>query len=431
MYRYISVLCVWLFIAVSASAAELPQTGAAQAGFDKATLDKMDAHFNGYVDSGKFSGYTSIVARKGQVVHANTYGMEDISGNEPMQPDSLFRIYSMTKPITGVALMMLYEEGKFKLDDPVSKYLPSFKNQRVFSGLTEEGNIETVPARRATTIRDLLRHTGGLSYGVFSDTPVDMMYRDTGITTGLFAEGEEESTGTEKPDLASLTNKLGGMPLLYQPGDAWVYSLGVDVQGRLIEVLSGQTLDVFFKERIFKPLDMKDTGFSVRSDQIDRFVEIYALDQDKKLVPYRGEFYWDFTKTPLVLSGGGGLLSTARDYLRFAQMMANGGTLDGARLLKPETVAMMTQDQLPGELNGISGKGAVGFGLDFAVVKDTDILKSPGRKGEYYWSGMANTIFWVDPEEDIVAVMLVNVLPFGIYTLREEMRDYVYGALKQ
>jgi len=433
MQKHLIPFVLWCLYSVAVSATDLPKADPAEQGFDPAGLQKLNTHFNAYVDDGKLAGYTALVARGGKIVHFNTYGQQNIETNTALQDDSIFRIYSMTKPITGVAMMMLWEDGKFKLDDPVSKYLPSFKNQRVFAGLDEDNNINTVPVNREATIRDLMRHTSGLSYGVFSDTPVDRLYRETGLMNGVLSETQDTSKTTDVlPSLSNLTKQLGHLPLLYQPGDAWVYSLSVDVQGRLIEVLSGLTLEEFFYERIFKPLGMTDTGFFVTESQKDRFVELYALDKEQTLVAYRGDFYSDFTQEPAILSGGGGLVSSTEDYWRFAQMVANGGTLNSTRLLKPETVDLMRRDHLPENLKGIAGgKLGLGFGLNFTVVKDVEKLGSKGRVGEYNWGGMANTLFWIDPVEDIVAVMMVNILPSGIYKLREEMRDHVYGALKE
>lgn len=381
-------------------------------------LEKLKQHIAAYVASGRLVGATTLVAKKGKIAHFETYGQINKEAGTEMSKDAVFRIYSMTKPITGVGLMMLWEEGKFKLDDPVSKYLPEFANQRVFAGANEDGSLRTVPVEREMTVRDLLTHTSGLTYGVFGNTPVDQLY----IKAGVF---NPELT------LAEQTKILGGLPLLYQPGQAWVYSLSVDVQGRLIEVLSDQSLGEFFEQRIFAPLGMTDTGFFVRPDQLDRFVEIYApSEEEKQLVAYRGDFFGDFTVKPKSESGGGGLVSTTLDYWKFAQMVANGGELDGVRLLKADTVAMMRRDHLPENLNGIAGgKQGLGFGLGFAVVHDVEKQGGKTNVGEYFWGGMANTIFWIDPSEEMVAIFMTNILPSGIYPLRNELRDQIYGAV--
>jgi CubicO group peptidase (beta-lactamase class C family) len=418
MLRQITlILLLVVATTVQAVSADLPMAKPEDAGFTKEGLEKLTAHFQTYVDEGKLAGLTTLVSRGGKIVHFETYGDQNKANGIKTSDETLFRIYSMTKPITGVAMMMLWEEGKFKLDDPVSKYLPSFKKQRVFAGAGANGKIKTLRVKRKATIRDLMRHTAGLTYGFFGDTPVDRIYR----ASGMF---------DPKHNLKALVKALGKQPLMYQPGKAWVYSLAVDVQGRLIEKLSGQSLAKFFETRIFRPLGMDATSFQVRSDQKQLFAEVYGIDKKKGLTAYRGSFYRDFTKAPPFLSGGGGLVSTTGDYWRFAQMVANGGTLDGVRLLKPETVAMMAHDQLPAELQGVGGgKLGLGFGLNFAVVKDLKKAGIDGSVGEYYWGGMANTLFWIDPKKDIVVVLMTNVMPSGIFPLRKEMHKYVYGAL--
>lgn len=406
-----------LFILFAAMASALmPVARAGDLSKDK--LESLKDHVGAYVESGRLVGATTLVAKQGEIAHFETYGHISKENGTEMSEDAVFRIYSMTKPITGVGLMMLWEEGKFKLDDPVSRYLPSFKNQRVFAGVNEDGSLRTVPAEREATIRDLLTHTAGLTYGVFGNTPIDQLYGKAGVFN-------PELT------LAEQTRILGGLPLLCQPGQAWVYSLSVDVQGRLIEVLSGQSLGDFFDDRIFAPLGMVDTGFSVRPDQIDRFVEIYAPNEEKQLIAYRGDFYGDFTVAPKSESGGGGLVSTTLDYWRFAQMVANGGEFNSVRLLKQDTVDMMHRNHLPKNLKGIAGgKQGLGFGLGFAVVQDVDKQGGKTNEGEYFWGGMANTIFWIDPKEDLIAIFMTNILPSGIYPLRNELRDQIYSAIE-
>jgi len=415
--RALYLIAVGFFVTSGAFATDLPTAKPEDAGFSAEKLEALKAHFQGYVDDGKLAGLTTLVSRRGKVVHFETYGAQNTAAGLPTADDTLFRIYSMTKPITGTAMMMLWEDGKFKLDDPVAKYLPSFQHQEVFAGAGEGDLIKTLPAKRDATIRDLMRHTAGLTYGVFGDTPVDRSYR----ASDMFAP---------ENDLKAVVKALGEQPLLYQPGDAWVYSMATDVQGRLIEVLSGQTLAAFFERRIFKPLGMTDTGFQVRTDQQSRFAEVYGIDKEKGLTAYRGSFYRDFTEKAPFFSGGGGLVSTTADYWRFAQMIANGGTLDGMRLLKPETVEMMHRDQLPKNLQGVGGgKLGLGFGLNFAVVKDVEKNGGHGSVGEFFWGGMANTLFWIDPKEDIVVLLMTNVMPSGIFPLRNDMRKYVYEAL--
>ncbi|WP_262694240.1 serine hydrolase domain-containing protein [Kordiimonas aquimaris] len=403
-------------VSVNAFATEI--TSAADAGLSEKKLTSLTSHIQGYINSGRLIGATTLVARGGKIAHLETYGHIDKAAGSEMTEDAIFRIHSMTKPITTAALMMLWEEGKFDLNDPVSKYIPSFKNQRVFSGVNEDESLKTVPVERDATILDLMRHTSGLTYGVFGNTPVDQAYLKAGVL-------DPNAT------LEELVDRLANVPLLYQPGDAWVYSLSVDVQGRLIEVLSGQSLPAFFEERIFKPLNMVDTGFVVRPDQVDRFVELYAPDEkEKKMAPYRGPFYSDLTVMPKSPSGGGGLVSTTLDYFKFAQMIANGGVYEGTRFLKEDTVEMMRRDHLPDNLNGIAnGTQGLGFGLGFGVVIDTSKVNGKSELGEYHWGGLANTIFWIDPTNDVVAIFMTNILPSGIYPLRKELRDNIYNAV--
>lgn len=417
-YVFASVLAIGTLTTSPALFAE-DIVPAAEAGLSTNKLTSLKAHIDGYINSGRLVGATTLVARGGKIAHFETYGHIDKAAGTEMSKDAIFRIHSMTKPITTTALMMLWEEGKFKLEDPVSKYLPSFKGQRVFSGVNEDESLSTVPAEREATIIDLMRHTSGLTYGVFGNTPVDQAYLKAGVIDPEASLGE-------------LVDRLGGIPLLYQPGKAWVYSLSVDVQGRLIEVLSGQSLADFFEDRIFKPLGMKDTGFYVKPDQAARLSELYAPNPEtKKITAYRGDFFSDVTIEPKAASGGGGLLSTTLDYFKFAQMIAGGGEYAGVRLLKKETVDLMRRDHLPAELKGIAGgTQGLGFGLGFAVVKDTSKIGGKSTEGEYYWGGLANTMFWIDPKNDVIAIFMTNILPSGIYpSLRNELRDRVYDAV--
>lgn len=417
MKKYILSLVLACLLPMGVFAAELPEADPAEVGLSAEKLAEMSAHFQAYVDDGKLAGLTTLVARKGKVAHFKTYGALDTESGRTLPEDAIFRIYSMTKPVTGVALMMLYEEGKFELDDPVSKYIPEFADARVFKAEAEDGTLETEPAARDITVRDLMRHTSGLTYGVFGDTPVDKSYL------------KNQLIGVDQP-MAEWVPRLAEQPLLYQPGAAWVYSLSVEVQGYLIEVLSGQPFDEFLKERIFDPLGMSDTDFYVPADKLDRFVGIYELDEEKKLIAARNKLLQDYSVNPQFKSGGGGLVSTTADYWKFAQMVANGGTMNGVTFLKPETVAMMSKNQLPEALPGIAGgKRGLGFGLDFAVVLDPAKFGNTGEVGEFFWGGMANTVFWIDPTHDIVAILMTNILPTGVYDVRGEMRTYVNDAI--
>lgn len=415
LYKLLFLFLLPLPISVS-QAAEMPMAEPQVVGLSVDGLDALSAHFQEKVVAGDLSGLTTLVSRKGKVVHFEAYGHADMASGKTLEKDAIFRIYSMTKPVTGVAMMMLYEEGLFDLDDPVSTYIPAFGNQAVFKAQDETGETETVPVHRDMTIRDLMRHTAGLTYGVFGNTPVDKLYQSGGVLeAGLTAD--------------EWIKRLGDQPLLYQPGDAWVYSFATDVQGYLVEILSGMTLDAFFRERIFAPLGMKDTGFYINGDKLDRLVTMYQR-KEEGLEKTADPYFPDYTKKPASFSGGGGLLSTTSDYWRFAQMLLNGGELDGVRLLKAETVAMMTRDQLPDHLEGISGgKRGLGFGLNFGIVKDVSKRGGFGREGEFFWGGLANTIFWVDPAEEVVAILMTNILPQGVYPLSQDMHRLVYQAL--
>ncbi|WCL54978.1 serine hydrolase domain-containing protein [Gimibacter soli] len=414
LVRFI-LLLLWAPVAASAATLEgVPNAAPASEGMSAEALAAIKPHFEAYVKEGKLGGLATLVSRNGKIVHFETYGDRDVAAEDPVRADTIYRIYSMTKPITGVALMMLHEEGKFRLDDPVEKYIPGFRNARVFVSKDEAGEVVTEPANRPVTMLDMMRHTAGLTYGVFGDTPVDQMYKESGMFN-------PETFPNDGDNFALWAERLAAQPLLYQPGEKWVYSLAVDVQGYLVEVLSGMPFEEFLQKRLFGPLGMKDTGFQVTADKVDRFAEIYTREEGKAgVVPARGGLLRDYTAKPPFPSGGGGLVSTISDYWRFAQMMLNGGELDGVRILKPETVALMTENHLPPSIPSISDVGQqVGFGIDFAV-----------KGGEFYWSGMANTFFWVDRDHDVVAIVLTNYVPFGAYPIRAEFHDLVTAAIK-
>jgi len=412
--RYIRYIIFLLWAPLAAAAADMPRADPTSEGMSADALAAIRPHFEAYVDEGKLAGLATLVARHGKIVHFETYGDRDKASGDPVSPDTIYRIYSMTKPITGVALMMLYEEGKFQLEDPVEKYIPGFKDARVFAGEDADGNVTTEPAKRPVTMLDMMRHTAGLTYGVFGDTPVDRLYKKAGLFSPDAFPGETDL-------FAAWTDRLARQPLLYQPGEKWVYSLAVDVQGYLVQLLSGMPFETFLQKRIFGPLGMKDTGFQVTPDKEARFAEIYTRVEDADAIsPARGGLIRDFREAQPYPSGGGGLVSTMGDYWRFSQMLLNGGTLDGVRLLKPETVKLMTTNHLPPAVPSINDVGqTVGFGLDFAVEGD-----------EFYWSGMANTYFWVDRKHDVVAILMTNYVPFGALPLRAEFHSLVKAAIQ-
>jgi len=377
----------------TASAAEIPTVAPEREGFSPERLARLNARMHGYVDQGSTAGVITLIARHGKIVHFDVYGKADIEASTPMKFNSLFRMYSMTKPVTSTALLMLYEEGKFQLDDPLDKYFPEFKNLQVYvSGSGDQMKLE--PPKRKPTVRDIFRHTAGFCYGS-GQTPIDKMYQDAKVTQGSLQE---------------MISKLARIPLLYQPGTRWVYSVSHDVQAAFVERLSGMKFEDFMSSRIFKPLDMKDSTLGVPALDISRLTTSYGV-QEGKLAP---------TDKPVSSSykgvrGGSSLASSARDYLRFAQMLANGGQLDGVRLLAPGTVRLMSSNHLPDGVWVGMGDSSVntgtGYGLGVSVLVDPVRRGNLGSKGEFGWSGAASTHFIIDPEKNIVAIFLTQKFP--------------------
>ena len=419
--RHAFATWAWGLVLLSAPAllrAEpLPSVAPDKVGLSDATLADLDARMESYVKDGKLAGIVMLVARDGKVAHATVCGQQDIAGKQPMRRDAIFRIYSMTKPITGVALMTLYDEGRFQLDDPVSKYLPGFAGIKVFAN-DAGGTTQVTDLKRPITIRDLMRHTAGLAYGLMPATPVDEMYKEAKLLD-------------RTKSLDDMITRLVKIPLAVQPGEKWMYSIAVDVQGRLIEVLSGKTLDEYFAERVFRPLAMSDTGFYVPADKLDRMTVNYGK-KDGELTPVDGGKDSQFATKPALLSGGGGLVSTADDYLRFAQMMLNRGELDGVRILKPETVDAMATNHLPDNLVPIKlgplPLANTGFGLDFAVRVKVAADEPAGSLGEYWWGGAASTQFLIAPREKLICVGMTQFMP-ATPTFFIDARKMVYSAL--
>lgn len=370
--------------------------------------------------AGRLPGAVLVVARKGQIVHASAVGKLAPDQTAPMTRDAVFRIYSMTKPIVSVAAMILVEEGKLRLSDPVSRHFPEMKGVKL--GLEKTGSdgtpqLERVNAPREMTVHDLLRHTSGLTYGVFGRSAVKSEYLKADLRPG--APGLNF-------DNAEMMRRLGSLPLAYAPGTTWEYSVSTDVLGAVVEKVSGKTLDVFLRERIFEPLRMKDTGFSVPASQHGRIAEAFPVDPDSR----QKVQLLDVKASPRLLSGGGGLVSTADDYLRFAQMMLNGGTLDGARIVSRKTIEYMTSDHLAGVRGPayLPGPGH-GFGLGVAVRTATGESPLIGSVGDYYWGGYAGTYFWVDPKESLVAVWMMQGPGQSAY-YRPLLRTAVYSSLR-
>jgi len=416
----VAVLVVVPFSGGVALARSLPEVSPEKAGFSAERLELVDRLLEDVVERGEFAGASMVVARHGKLVYQKSVGERDLAAGKPMTEDTIVRIYSMSKPITGVAMMILFEEGKWQLDDPVSKYIPEFADMKVYAGENEDGSMKLVEPDHPMTMRELMSHSGGLTYGVFGSTPVDKMY--------------QEDNPLAADDLQGMIDRLAEIPLLAQPGDQWIYSVSVDVQGYLVEKLSGQSFPDFLEERIFEPLGMDDTAFYVAAGAQDRFSRLYRLaEEGGGLVEVGGQDFGagDYASMPGLPSGGAGLTSTIGDYLRFSQMMLNGGELDGKRILSPASVNMMRQNHLPEDIKAAPGIGlgeGVGFGLDFAVV--TDPVKAGGLygKGTYYWSGAAGTWFWIDPVYDIVVVGFVQRM-MGGPNMHNLSRTAVYQAL--
>jgi CubicO group peptidase (beta-lactamase class C family) len=379
----------------------------------------------GYIDEQKLPGAISLVARHGKVVHLETYGNMDSERQTPMRLDTIFRFYSMTKPIASVGLMMLYEEGRFQLEDPASKFVPELKDLKVLVSGTAD-NFDVRDPVREMTVRDLLMHTSGL---VARDTPsaVGDLYRRAG-----FVGPDSQFT------LAEMVARLGRIPLQVDPGSRWIYGISTDLVGYLCEVISGLPFDRYLEERVLGPLGMLDTGFSVRSSEVERFAANYAPQIGSpryRLVD--DPMTSSYTRPRTYFSGAGGLVSTAADYLRFCRMLANRGELDGVRILGPRTLQLMTLNHLPGGVDlatmaqnaGETNREGQGFGLGFAVLLDPTVAQIIGTPGEFYWGGAASTAFFVNPKEDLIMIFLTQLRPSSTYPIRRELRATVYSAI--
>lgn len=395
-------------------------------GLDASRLHRIDDHFRHYVDNGQLAGWLIAVMRHGELAHFSTYGHRDKEANEPVTADTIWRIYSMTKPITAVAAMMLWEEGKFELKDPVSKFIPSFADQKVWkNGSTAKYFLD--PAVQQMEIWHLLTHTSGLTYGFMMAHPVDALYREAGFAWGVPMDLNLEET----------CDRLASLPLLFQPGTEWNYSMATDVLGRVVEVASGMSLDEFFRTRIFEPLGMTDTAFSVSTDNAHRLAALYGAEPSTlKAIRLRSAGKAAL-RPPAAWLGGGGLMSTAPDYLRFAEMLRRNGELDGARLLAPSTVRYMASNHLPGNvdlsefgrpLSAETNEG-VGFGLGMSVTIDPIKAKIPGSIGEFGWGGAASTTFSVDPVQDTSVLLMTQLLPSSTHPLRSELKQLVQQAI--
>jgi CubicO group peptidase (beta-lactamase class C family) len=407
---------------LAAAGQGLPTAKPESVGMSSERLARLDAGMKALVDQGKLAGVVTVVARHGKVVDFTASGKRELASNAPMQKDSIFRIYSMSKPITGVAMMMLFEEGKWQLNDPVAKYIPEFANLKVY-GTDAHGNMVMQDQTHPVTMRELMSHSGGFTYGFFSNTPVDKLQREADVLN-------------INNTLDEFIKRMAKLPLNSQPGTEWHYSISVDIQGYIVQKLSGMPFEEYLEKRIFKPLGMNDTAFFVPKDKVGRFAEMYDYDKDGKLqVVKPGEgLNHDFTAKPALSSGGGGLVSTTNDYLRFCQMLLNGGQLDGVRLLSPRTVELMRTNVLAPNIP-ILAPGA-GFGLDFAIYTDPAAAGGYYGKGSYWWGGAAGTWFWIDPVNDLIVIGMIQQVAGtgaaavnGVPDVRGLSHAYTYSAI--
>jgi CubicO group peptidase (beta-lactamase class C family) len=416
----LALIAVTLQTALAAGPQALPTAKAENVGMSTERLTRLSAGMKSLVDQGRLAGVVTMVARRGMVIEFEAIGKRDIAANLPMQKDSIFRIYSMTKPITGVAMMMLFEEGKWQLNDPVAKYIPEFADLKVY-GTDANGNVVLKDQVHPVTMRELMSHTGGFTYGYFSNTPVDKLQREAEVLN-------------INNTLEEMIKRVAKLPLNAQPGSEWHYSISVDIQGYIVQKLSGMPFEEFLEKRIFKPLNMVDTGFYVPAEKLKRLAEYYSYGKDGRLEVVRGGLNHDYSAKPALPSGGGGLVSTATDYMRFCQMLLNGGKLDGVRLISPRSVELMRTNILPPAMQ-TPGPGA-GFGLDFGVYIDAVAAGGYYGKGTYYWGGAAGTWFWIDPTDELIVIGMIQqaagtgaAAVAGVPDVRGLSHAYVYQAI--
>jgi CubicO group peptidase (beta-lactamase class C family) len=395
-------------------------------GMDHTQLNRVHQHLRDrYIDPGKVSCSLALVQRRGEVCLLDVQGQSDLERQTPATADTIFRIYSMTKPITSVALMTLYERGLFSLSDPVSRYIPSWKNLQVRTG-GEYPAFTTVPCQREMTVADLLMHTSGLTYDFMESTEIDKAYRELNL-------GRPAPNAT----LQTMIDQLAELPLEFSPGERWNYSVATDVLGYLIEVISGRSLPDFLQTTIFEPLGMVDTMFNITPDKVDRMASCYVRNLDKTL-GLQDDGQSSAYQNRTFFSGGGGLLSTAGDYLQFCRMLLAGGTLDGKRIIGSRTLDFMTRNHLPGGQDmsqfaqgtfSETAYNGVGFGLGFASRVNSLENGTPCSAGTYYWGGLASTLFWVDPKEELIVLFLTQLIPSASFNFRGQLESIIYGAL--
>jgi len=415
----------------AATPALLTPTAPQTVGFSADRIKLLDAAMDRAVDSGQVAGIETMLVRHGRIVDLHLHGLKSLSAATPITRDTIFRIYSQTKPLVGVAMMILFEQGRWRLDDPITKFIPEFANLKVMNGVDAKGQPTVEDMKRPPTMRELMTHTAGFGYGLRTGNPIDDAFRDQKVLASS--------------NLQDMIDKIAKIPLLYQPGTRWAYSVAVDIQGYIIEKLTGQRLGDFMADHIFKPLGMKDTGFFIPPSQKARLSEVFVSNpQTGKLLeitPALFPAYQDFTKQPPMDSGGGGAVSTIDDYARFCQMILNGGELNGVRILAPATVALMQADHIedtvvPGhpdeEYGPPIGTAALGFGLDFAISLDPAKLGSLQGKGSIWWGGAAGTWFWIDPKNDLFFLGMIQRFGGGAAgsdRLGVESQTFVYSAL--
>ena len=411
-----------LLLACAASAllaqsalADIRTTNPKKVGMSKARLERIEPAMQAFVDEQKLAGTLTLVARKGKVVHVEGVGYRDREAKAPMSEDTIFRIYSMTKPITAVAALTLWEQGKFQMNDPVSKYLPELANLKVYAGMDGE-NMVLEDTSKVMTIKQLFTHTAGFSYG-FTQSPVDKLYQQSALFSGQI----------KRQDLLKEVAKL---PLNHQPGSKWNYSIGTDIIGILVERLSGQTLGAYFEQHIFEPLEMDDTGFYVPEDKQGRLAQIYVINQQGQTVPMENEPLGDYLSAPEIESGGGGLVSTIEDYYTFTQMLLNGGEYQGKRILGRKTVEYMRTNHLPTSLIPFEPSSTgEGYGLAMSVTVDEQGANTMGSAGDYGWAGAASTYFRIDPKEQMIVISMTQLMPSSYFSYNKDFKNIAYQAL--
>ena len=423
---------VLLMVAIPGSSAQRPQPATQHGldmnlhspesvGFSAERLKRLHGVMQQTIDKKQIAGMATLLARHGKIVDYQVYGQRDSASGAPMTKDTIFRDYSMTKPVTGAAMMILYEQGKWLPNDPISKFIPEFAHLKVFNGLDADGKMILVDPEHPPTMHELLSHTAGFTYGFFGDSPVDVMYRDQKVV--------------QSANLQEMIDKLAKIPLVYQPGRKWVYSVSMDIEGYIVEKLSGKPLPEFFNTEIFTPLGMKDAGFYVPAEKRSRFAALYDANKQDGLDLDAGSAT-GYSAQPTMASGGGGMVSTIEDYYRFAQMMADGGELNGKRILAPASVKLMTTNHLSQSLlAGDFGIGSqqmrpgFGYGYNCAVEYDPQEANLPDGKGTFLWDGAAGTWFWIDPTNDIVFIGMIQRMRGGNPNVQYLSRSLVYQAL--